>query len=173
MPYRNETSSHLDRGRHPALFQRVSRTSTPQETPEPQPSVTPSTSIYAAFVEFVQFRPVEIFHREERIRHASAQVWHYLDASGFSPEDIQHLKLGLYTTADDVRQYLRSVGFSETAIAESGLVTDERETIRHDWHASLIVPLTDERGKIVDVMAVIPTSVPGHPTRTEYAARAP
>lgn len=171
MTHRKDASSKLDRGRHPALFQRVSRSVPPVVEPSPPRPEVPATSgsIYAAFIEFVQFRPTEIHHREERVRHVTAQVWDYLDSCGFYPEEIRQLQLGIYTTADDLCGYLRSVGFSEAAISESGLVTDERDTYRHDWHGCLIAPLHDERGQIVDVLAVIPTSVPGHPVRYEFA----
>ena len=171
MTHPKDGSSRIDRGRHPALFQRVTRSTPPvSEKVEPR-TVSPavSTDIYAAFAEYIQFRPAEIRHRDNRVRPGSTAVWDFLDASGFYPEEVEQLKLGVYTTPEDVRGALRSLGFSEAAIADTGLVVDERGHTRHDWHGGLIVPLSDERGQIVDCLAVIPPAVPGHPVRYEFA----
>ncbi len=171
MNHRMNPHSQLDRGRHPALFQRVTRSVPPVSEPlEPRPEFpVASRDIYAACTEFLQLRAAEIHHWEHRTQQSPSAVWEFLESRGFYPEEIPHLKLGLYTTTEDVRSYLRSAGFSETAIAESGLVSDELGTLRHDWHGCLLVPLEEERGRILDVLAVIPTALPGHPIRYEFA----
>ncbi len=168
---RTETTSKLDRGRHPALFQRVTRSRPPVlEQPEPRTERTNAPrDIYAAFIEFVQFRPADFRHRENRVHPGSLAIWDYLDGRGFSIEDLHHLRLGLYTTPEDVLGYLRSVGFSEAAIEESGLVTDDRHGFRHDWRGCLIVPLQDERGQTTDVLAIIPPALSGERLRYEFA----
>lgn len=166
-----DANSPFDRGRHPALFQRVSRSVPPQDrSPQQKPETPMATqSIYAAFVEFVRFRMAEISYRDDRSRQATATIRDYLDSLGFHPEEIQQMQWGIYTTADEIRGYLQSVGFSEAAIRNSGLVTDASGTFRHDWHGHLIVPLLDEHRQVVDVLAVIPPAVSGHPVRYELA----
>lgn len=168
---RMEAATKLDRSRRPALFQRISRTKPPVfEQPEPRPerSAVPR-DIYAAFCEFVQFRPAEISRRENRLHPGSLAVWDYLDGRGFSIDDVHNLKLGLYPTPEEVRGYLRSGGFSEAAIEESGLVTDDRHAVRHDWRGSLMVPLQNELGQTVDVLAIIPPAISGQRLRCEFA----
>lgn len=167
---RMEAASRIDRNRRPALFQRITRTRPPVlEQPEPRPE-RPATSrdIYAAFAEFVQFRPAEIRHRENRVHPGSMAVWDYLDGKGFSIEDVHNLRMGLYTTPEDIRGYLRSAGFSEAAIEESGLVTDHRHAFRHDWRGCLIFPLQNELGQTVDVLAILPPAISGQRLRCEF-----
>lgn len=143
-------NSYFEKPRYSAVFQRVSPSS--HVAPEPIPPI--SHDIYDAFTAFVQHRPAEFGAHDEHSRHRS-EAWDYLGSLGFHPQEVQKLRFGVYSSPEDVRSVLRSDGFSDAAILESGLVTDARGAFRDDWRGSLIVPLEDENGRICDVLAVI------------------
>lgn len=159
---------HFDKDQHPALFQRISPANPRNGETSPARPIQ-ETNIYSAFAQSVQVRPSQIPHQHDLPHRGSGRVWDVLQTAGFDAHEILRQHMGLYTTPEDIHTVLRSAGFSEAAIRESGLVSDEHGRLRHDWQGGLIVPLSDENGMVVDALAVIPARSLDEETRLEYA----
>lgn len=87
-------------------------------------------------------------------------VWNYLvEARGFNPSAIGKTPLGYYTTPNDVRTYLLSIGLTPSEVDASGACGDER------WCGRIICPVRDHRAQIVTFFSRDPSKDSTAPDR--------
>ncbi|MEW4527447.1 hypothetical protein [Maioricimonas sp. JC845] len=148
----------FQRGTTPRFYQRgTERSAVPENRSdfENVDSATPSPAeVMAAFFAYVQSQLVALRRAARPADSRANALLAFLESQNLSPEEFGAIGLGLFTSVADVRTYLRSVGFSDAAIDESGLLVDDQGTPRHDWHESLVLPVHDRFGEIVDWLRV-------------------
>lgn len=172
MTQRTESRPSWNAERHSALFQRVNgsahyseSTRAAVEPARPREPVTASArelNIYTELMSHLRFHPTDLRHHDD-VRHATPSLTRAVDcleAQGFTRDEILECGFGLYPAGDEVHNFLRRRGFSDTAIRESGLVSVNRH---EDWHGCLLCPVFDLDGQMVDIVAWSPvnsTAVP-------------
>ncbi|QDU37453.1 hypothetical protein Mal4_17660 [Maioricimonas rarisocia] len=118
-------------------------------------SASPSPAeVMAAFFAYVQSQLAALRRAPRSADARSIALLSFLESQNFTAEEIGRIGFGLFTSISDIRTYLRSVGFSDAVIDESGLLEDEQESPRHEWHESLVLPVHDRFGEIVDWLRV-------------------
>lgn len=88
------------------------------------------------------------FFREQLHQPAGAPVLHYLQARGYTQEEIAGMGLGAYTDRDGLRKHLKEKGYTEEETRESGLLTagfGDSHTLTYLW--------PDTAGRAVGIMA--------------------
>ncbi len=174
MSDRTESRTRINPERHPALFQRVTPTNPTPSRPAEEINGKPTAAgitIYADLITHLQFHPADLRHADEsyRTRSTLAAAVRFLESRGLSHDEILSLNFGLYPTADEVRSYLRRIGYGDTAIEESGLVSDADGHRHGDWEGCLIAPVCDANGEVVDVVAFVPTPSPSQRAHYRFA----
>lgn len=145
---------------YPALFQRIAPAAEPAmrrpemiETPaEPTSELRTACGVCEAFLGFCQAAlfsfetsyPIESF--------AAARALAAAEAFGFTREEIRRLGCGLYVGPSAVREDLRGVGFGDDEIEAARLVCDDSGRPRAELAGCLVVPLTDETGRLCDFL---------------------
>lgn len=151
---------------YPALFQRVvpiqrvapaTQTNETVESPSgPAPIIGQSGGIREAFLGFCQaalFAP-GISRRFDRPSEtvAAACAISAAEAFGFTRDEIRQLGCGLYSGPAAVQEELRGAGFVAAEIDAARLVHDESGRMRAELSGCLMVPLTDESGRLCDFL---------------------
>jgi hypothetical protein len=157
---RPHTGGTVDWTGYPALFQRIApgaepaarRPQTVEIPAEPTTSVRPANGVCEAFLGFCQAAlfPFEMTYRAEPFAAASAIA--AAEAFGFTREEIRRLGCGLYAGPAAVREDLRDVGFGDDEIDAARLVCDDSGRPRSELAGCLVVPLTDETGRLCDFL---------------------
>ncbi|MEZ6058385.1 MAG: hypothetical protein R3C01_16920 [Planctomycetaceae bacterium] len=175
----DSTNGHPER--HRPLFRRVmSRVAPMPPLPELEPLVdavpdepvvasTASTHVMDLWEAFSAYASAQFSddRRDGTLDRARVGQQRLLELNGITSAAAKSLSLGLYTTPDDVRVYLRSVGFSEEAIEDSGLVTDADGRLRHDWSGRIVGPIRDRFGRVVDLFSM-ESGGAWHPTKYRF-----
>lgn len=116
----------FQRGTTPRFYQRgTDRPVMPENRPdfETVDASTPSPAeVMAAFFAYVQSQLVALRRAARPADSRANALLAFLESQNLSPEEFGAIGLGLFTSVADVRTYLRSVGFSDAAIDEAGLL---------------------------------------------------
>jgi hypothetical protein len=87
---------------------------------------------------------------------AAAKAIGAAEAFGFTREEIHRLGCGVYSSPATIRDDLRGVGFTDAEIDAARLVCDDAGRARSELAGSLVVPLTDEVGRLCDFLLLTP-----------------
>lgn len=87
-------------------------------------------------------------------RHGDAALEYLHRAFGIDGRQASHLPLGVYTSQDDVHDFLHGVGFTEEEIAAARVARDHRLPGR------IIVPWRDRWGRLKSIVALRPAGDP-------------
>jgi hypothetical protein len=160
--YRTETS--VDPRISPALFLRADSLGEATQSASPEPAESSATqngrarpnldappldaTILDALVGYAESRLADAERAPTTPRYdgPATAAYRHLRERGFTHDEVRELRFGLFTTPQDVHDWLRRMGFSEGAIRESGLVFDADGRPRHDWTGNVVVPIVD-RGR--------------------------
>lgn len=150
----------VDWAGYPALFERVAPGVEPAvrrpqriETPaEPMTEVRAANGVCEAFLGFCQAAlfPFEATYGTESF--AAARVLAAAEAFGFTREEARRLGCGLYAGPAAVRDDLRDVGFGDGEVDAARLACDDSGRPRAELAGCLVVPLTDETGRLCDFL---------------------
>jgi hypothetical protein len=166
------SANHVENGRphavdrtvdwsgYPALFQRVGPATPPAKTVGTpiESTVAPGRmgGVREAFLGFCQaalFAPGATPHADRPSETLAAnRALAAAETFGFTRDEIRRLGCGLYAGPAAVREDLRSVGFVDAEIDAARLASDETGRPRAELTGCLIVPLTDETGRLCDFL---------------------
>jgi hypothetical protein len=160
----------VDWSGYPALFQRVApaaKAAAPashavetcravEEVTVPAPVIGQAGGVREALLGFCQaalFAPATGPHSGRPSEAAAAgRALAAAEAFGFTREEVRRLGCGLYAGPAAVREDLRGVGFTDEQIDAARLCCDDAGRPRAELAGCLVVPLTDEHGRLCDFL---------------------
>jgi len=164
------TSGRMQSGRtvdwagYPALFERVapkvepaaSRRREVEVFAAPTAAVGRSGGVREAFLGFCQAAlfPSGLSHAWQGESAAAERVLVAAEAFGFTRDEVRRLGCGLYAGPAAIREDLREVGFGDAEIDAARMTCDETGRPRAELAGCLVVPLTDETGRLCDFLFV-------------------